>query len=148
MNNSAARDKLILQRSTFSQWYVEKVRFSDTDMLGHVNNASLATYFESGRTECILKVADRNMSSGIVFVVARLTINFLSEVHWPASVDIGTGILAVGRTSFTVGQSMFDGQRGVATAEAVIVASDGKTRKPCAMPDCLKERLSSLSIAV
>ena len=139
-NNPFAR------RATFSQWYGERVRFSDTDMLGHVNNAALATYFESGRTECILKIVDKEVKSGYVFVIAQLNIGFLREARWPGVIDIGTGILAIGRTSFTVGQALFDGDDCIATAEAVVVVIDSQTRNSVPIPDWLRERLASLSL--
>jgi acyl-CoA thioester hydrolase len=148
---NSANDKKtspLKQRATYSQWANEKVRFSDTDMLGHVNNASLATYFESGRTECIRNTIAKYAEPGMVFVVAKLTINFLTEVHYPAKIDIGTGILSIGRTSFTVVQALFDGERCVASSEAVIVVIDSISRKPCAIPDWLRERLNGLIVFV
>ena len=144
---STRKDNPLTSRSAFAHWASEQVRFSDTDMLGHVNNASLATYYETGRTECILNVIAKDVGSSLVFVVARLTINFLAELHYPARVDIGTGVLSIGRTSFTVGQGMFDGEHCVGSAESVIVVIDASSRTPCAIPNWLRERLAGVGIA-
>jgi acyl-CoA thioester hydrolase len=146
MNNPTSQRKAnpLTRRVTFSHWASEQVRFSDTDMLGHVNNASLATYYETGRTECVFKAISSDVGSSIVFVVARLSMDFLAEVHWPARIDIGTGIVAVGRASFTVGQGLFDGERCVGSAESVVVAIDPELRTPCAIPDWLRQRLLGL----
>ena len=32
----------------------DKIRFRDTDQLGHVNNAVFSTYFETGRAELLV----------------------------------------------------------------------------------------------
>ena len=32
----------LTSRATYAYWYQEKLRFSDTDMIGHVNNVAFA----------------------------------------------------------------------------------------------------------
>ena len=39
----------LTNRASFAYWHREKLRFSDTDMIGHVNNVAFAALFESGR---------------------------------------------------------------------------------------------------
>jgi acyl-CoA thioester hydrolase len=141
------KDNILTRRTAYSNWASEQVRFSDTDMLGHVNNASLATYYETGRAECILKVLTTDAAPSIVYVVAKLTINFIGEVHWPAKIDIGTGILSIGRTSFIVGQALFDGDKCMGIAESVMVAIDINSRVPCAIPEWERQQLARISIA-
>ena len=143
---SSKRNNPIPLRSAFSRWVSEQVRFSDTDMLGHVNNASFAVYCETGRTQCILRHVMGDDTKGLVFVMARLTIDFTSEVHWPAQIDIGTAVLSIGRTSFQVGQGLFVGDQCVAIAEASVVLIDAATRKPCVIPDVMRTRMNELLI--
>ena len=60
------------------------IRFGDLDRQGHVNNAVFATYFESGRVGLIYDPENGLQVPGATSVVARLEVNFLRELHWPA----------------------------------------------------------------
>lgn len=126
------------ERGSFSSWAYEKLRLGDTDRQGHVNNAVFATFAETGRIEFMrddLLTLDR---TGLGFVVVRVEIDFRGELHWPGKVDIGTRLLAVGRTSWRLEHGVFSGERCVATAISVMVTIDGKTRRPTPLPDVLR----------
>jgi acyl-CoA thioester hydrolase len=126
------------ERSSYTSWAYEKLRLSDTDRQGHVNNAVFATFAETGRIEFMrddLLTLDR---TGLGFVVARVEIDFRGELQWPGKVDIGTRLLAVGRTSWRLEHGVFSGERCVATAISVMVTIDGKTRRPAPLPDVLR----------
>lgn len=138
----------LTQRSTFAHWACEHVRFSDTDMLGHVNNGALTTYCETGRTQCVLRYLMQDGIEGKVFVMARLEIDFRQELHWPAQVDIGTGILTIGRSSFQVGQGLFVADACVASAISTLVVIDSAARRPLPIDDALRARMSELLIAL
>ncbi|MGH6981556.1 MAG: acyl-CoA thioesterase [Stellaceae bacterium] len=126
------------ERSSFTSWAMEKLRLGDTDRQGHVNNAVFATFAETGRIEFMrddLLTLDR---TGLGFVVVRVEIDFRGELHWPGKVDIGTRLLAVGRTSWRLEHGVFSGERCVATAVSVMVTIDVKTRRPTPLPDVLR----------
>ncbi len=109
---------------------VEAIRFGDLDRQNHVNNAVFSTFFESGRVVMLydpafgLAVPDAN------FVLARITINFLGEMHWPGEVEIGSAITRVGTSSLGLDQALFVKGECFATAENVLVLIDRATRKP------------------
>ena len=44
---------------------------------------------------------------GAAFVIARLELDFLSEINWPGEVEIGTAVTEVGRSSFKLFQTVF-----------------------------------------
>lgn len=112
----------------------DTIRYGDTDRLGHVNNAVFSTFLETGRTRLLLD-ADRPVAPpGIGFVVARLVLDFVAEIHWPGEVDIGTGVAAIGRSSVTVRQALFQNGACVAVGETVIVMFDPAVRRPMALP--------------
>jgi acyl-CoA thioester hydrolase len=131
------------ERSSYSSWTFDKLRLGDTDRQGHVNNAVFATFAETGRIEFMRDDAANLRAPGIGFVVARVEIDFRGEVHWPGTVDIGTRLLAVGRTSWRTEHGMFIGERCVATAISVMVTIDGQTRKPTPIPEPLKNWLDA-----
>lgn len=130
---SAAEEKTALppatQRASYRIWTFDKLRYGDTDRQGHVNNAVFATFFETGRVSFLYDRKLALKSEGCEFVIAHLAIDFIAELHYPGQVDIGTRVLRVGRSSFTVGQGIFKEERCVATAESVVVQMNEETRR-------------------
>lgn len=123
----------------------DKLRYGDTDRLGHVNNAVFSTFFETGRVE-LLHVGEAPPPPGTAFVLARIAIDFRREVNWPGEVEIGTGIEKIGTSSIRVRQGVFQNGRLCASAETVIVLMDETTRKSTPLPEEMRERLSRLVI--
>ncbi len=134
-------------RATYRQWAQDKLRYADTDRQGHINNAVFATFLESGRVSFLYDPEAPLAPPGCEFVIARLAIDFLAELHWPGVVDIGSAVLAIGRSSITIGQGVFSGDGCVATAETVIVLTDATTRRSTPLPEALRARLAALTIA-
>lgn len=131
MNEGAASPlPAATERSAYAIWTYDKLRYGDTDKQGHVNNAVFATFCESGR---VMFLFDEKLSlagPGGIFAVVRLEIDYRAELFYPGRVDIGTRVLAIGRTSFRVGQGIFSGDTCAATSESVLVLMDEATRKP------------------
>ncbi|MCE7027349.1 acyl-CoA thioesterase [Jiella avicenniae] len=123
----------------------DKLRYGDTDRLGHVNNAVFSTFFETGRVE-LLHVGEAPPPPGTAFVLARITIDFRREVNWPGEVVIGTGVERIGTSSIRLRQALFQNERLCASAETVIVLMDEATRKSTPLPQETRERLSALAI--
>jgi YbgC/YbaW family acyl-CoA thioester hydrolase len=77
----------------------DKLRYADTDKLGHVNNAAFSTFFETGRVELLHDPRAPLNAAGCGFVIARVAIDFAAEILWPGEVEIGTRVAAIGRSS-------------------------------------------------
>ena len=119
----------------FPFWTEEKLRIQDTDLNGHVNNASIAALCEAGRGEIISAVAGIPRERALGSALRRVTIEYLAEVHYPGLVRIGSAIAKVGNSSITITQSLFESGRCFATAESVIVFTNRTTRRPAPMPE-------------
>ena len=117
-------------RSSYTIWAHDRLRFSDTDLQGHINNAVFATFCETGRVSFLFDEDLNLRGPGASFVIARLEIDYRAELFYPGEVDIGTRVLHIGRTSFRVGQGIFNGNICAATAESVLVLMDDAARKP------------------
>jgi len=130
----------------FPRRATDKLRYADTDRQGHVNNAHFATFLETGRVEVLYDPNDPLTGEGAEFVVAKMTVEFRGEVHWPGSVVIGTGIKAIGTSSLTVSQAVFQDDQCVATGETVIVQIDTDTRSSRPLSDRARTRLSELRL--
>jgi acyl-CoA thioester hydrolase len=121
----------------------DKLRYGDTDRQGHVNNAVFATFLETGRVE--LLYSENLADEGAAFVIARLELDFLSEVNWPGDVEIGTVVLDVGRSSFKLFQKVFQDGNPVAQAVTVIVQMNEATRKSHPLSTHARKRLQELA---
>lgn len=113
----------------FSFQTYDKIRYADTDRQGHVNNAVFSTFLETGRVEFLYNPERPLTSENGSFVIANLSLNLLSEIRWPGSVDIGTGVIKIGNSSLGLLQGLFQNGVCVATAETVIVQMNETTRK-------------------
>jgi acyl-CoA thioester hydrolase len=121
------------ERASYTMWAYDKLRYGDTDRQGHVNNAVYSTFFETGRVAFLYDETLALAAPGCEFVVARLAIDFHAELFFPGTVDIGTRVLRVGRSSFTMGQGVFMGDLCAATAEIVAVQMSIETRRSAAL---------------
>lgn len=118
----------VLRLEDFAGQAYDKLRYGDTDRQGHVNNAVFATFLETGRVELIYNPDDPLLENGFSFVLAKLDLNYVAEILWPGTVEIGTRVLRVGRSSVTMQQAVFQNGRLCASAETVVVHFDQATR--------------------
>ena len=68
------------------------------------------------------------------FVIARLEIDFLGEMHWPGNVVIGSRCDHVGRSSLLMTQALFVDGRCAANARSTVVLMDRATRRAAPLP--------------
>ncbi|WP_210260269.1 acyl-CoA thioesterase [Hongsoonwoonella zoysiae] len=123
----------------------DKLRYADTDRQGHVNNAVFATFLETGRVELFFNPETGPLAKeSAAFVIASLKLDFLSEINWPGTVDIGTRVLKVGRSSMTLDQAIFQNDACVARAQTVIVQMDEATRRSTPLSKDVLQRLGAL----
>lgn len=119
-------------------------RFSDTDALGHINNASFLMWFEKARRpifECFvpsLSPKDWNL------ILAKVDLSFLAQTYYEKDVEIETTISKLGNSSVTILQECF--QEGVKTcsSSAVLVHFDYEINESIQIPSDIREKLKSL----
>lgn len=102
----------------------DNVRFGDLDPNQHVNNAVYATYFETGRVT-LMKLPEYGLTPpGLAWIMVRLDIHFRAELHWPNTIELGLGVVKLGRTSVTFEQVVFSNGKCIASATSVGVLLD------------------------
>jgi acyl-CoA thioester hydrolase len=79
------------------------------------------------------------------FLVVRITFDYLREVFHPSTVQVGAGVLAVGRSSLTVGCGLFHDGVAAAVADYTVVYAD--RNGPAGWPDHARERARGLLLA-
>ena len=122
------------------------IRYADLDRQGHVNNAVFATFAEIGRVAFLYRPGRPLAPEGTSFVIARIEIDFLAELHWPGTVEIGTGIARIGRSSFGIRQGLFNQGRAAAAVEGVLVLMDDRTRRSMPLPPETVAQLEELRL--
>jgi len=106
-----------------------RLRFNDTDRLGHVNNAVFAVMLEQGRSELALEAGLPIESGTAVLVIVRLELDFLREMAWPGEVTVETGVARLGGRSFTLHQRLLSAGELCARAATVLVVMDRAARR-------------------
>jgi acyl-CoA thioester hydrolase len=98
---SVRKHKPMPQLEDFPHRITDNIRFGDLDPQGHVNQAVYLTYFETGRV-AMFRLPDLGIGvPGLTYVMARMEVDYVKELHWPGSITIGTGVAEFGRSSFT-----------------------------------------------
>ena len=113
----------------------EIIRFGDMDGNSHVNNAVFSSFFEAGRVTLFRDPRRGLMPNGLIWTLAQITIDYLGEMHWPGTVEVGIGVASLGRSSAVFEQALFFEGRCSATARAVNVLVDVSTRRPTPITD-------------
>lgn len=141
-----AYKKLTLEAYPFKTF--DKIRYRDTDCQGHVNNAVFSTFIETGRLEMMYH-PDRNLADDdCFFVIVKIEMEMISEVTWPARVEIGTGVTRIGNSSIGFAQGIYQDARLVAVATSVIVQMDAHTRKSRPLSDRAKASLKPFMLTI
>lgn len=113
-----------------------RIYYEDTDSGGVVYYASYLRYFERARTEFFrtrgIEVAEY-MDRGILFVVARLEVDYRHPSRYNDLLRVDTRIGETGRASFTFVHRIIHSISGRLSVEAVVkmvcVDSGGKPRR-------------------
>ena len=120
-----------------------RVYYEDTDFSGRVYHASYLRFLERGRTEWLRArgLRQQEMAKGvsIVFVVRRLTIDFIKPATMDDLLIIETRMTALGAASFDFSQAILRDEIRLAEAAVGVVALKGD--RPARLPPELRARL-------
>jgi len=135
-------DPDLTDRGAYQFWSREKLRFSDTDMIGHVNNVAFAALIESGRVGFTRSGVIDGLPRGLLVVMRRIELDYRAELHWPADIDVGSRLWRIGGTSFAIANGVFHDALCAATSITTLVVIDRVTRRPVLIPDDVRARLN------
>ena len=121
-----------------------RVRFSDLDALGHVNNARVLTLLEEARVDWLYEDAVVNGVEGLVkaIVVARQEIDYLRPILFGNPVQVDIGVTRIGGASFTVDYSVHALGELAIRAVSVLVPIDLAVGRPRRLTDVERAYLS------
>ena len=123
---------------------VETLRFADTDRNGHITSSVFAICCQSGRLALLSDPTRGITPSSAHFVLAQLLLDYRREMQWPGTVEVGTCVERIGRSSIVLAQALFQHDSCVATARSVAVLMDAVTRRSRPIPQASVEILQAM----
>ena len=136
-------DRARLENAAFPFKHPVATRFADVDQLGHINNVATAELLQEGRIRFLLSLGLTDVPQRSV-VVAASSIEYVRDMLWPQAIDVATGVLDIGRTSFQLGQTARQQDMTGAYAEIVLVMRD--TAGPAPLPEEWLGKLGAFKI--
>ncbi len=139
-------ERLDLPLSAYPVLLTHKLRFGDMDQNRHINNAAFVVLFETGRTEIIHDPNRHLRRDDASFVLARMTLDFLNELHWPGEIVIANGIKHIGNSSWQFRQAIFRGETCYSACEVTNVQIDTASRKALALNAAQRQTLEAIRL--
>jgi len=123
-----------------------QIRFSDCDLLGHVNNAVYQQFFDYARLQYFRKVlaAELDLRKYAV-MVATITIDYLSPIPLDDEIEIYTRIDTIGNKSIGMVQQVYSKKNNEirASNKAVLVCFSTEKKTTISLPDTWRSRFLS-----
>ena len=122
-----------------------QVRFSDTDGLGHVNNAVYLSYLESARVDYLRELLGAVKIEDLGVIIARIEIDYKSPAFHHETMLVGCRVEEVGGSSIRMDYRIEDKatRRLVALAKSVMVAYDYGLGRPVRVREEWREKMEA-----
>ena len=102
-----------------------RVRFSDVDVYGHVNNVKYFEYYQEARLVFLTDLRDGGHDAGFSLVVARVDVDYKRPILFRSDpYVVESWVTRVGNSSFTIESEIKDGDQVLSRARAVLVTFD------------------------
>lgn len=124
----------------------EKVRLSDTDRQGHVNNVSFSFFYEAGRAAIVLE-EPKLLEADCFFVIVTTSIDFIGELHYPGTITVANGIERIGNSSISVRQALFQDGRCASTSHSTMAQVNMSRRNAQPLSAESRQLLEKLRLA-
>ena len=128
------------------------IHWGELDALGHVNHTRFLVWMESARMALFERVGlvwDGQPSHGPI--LARIEVDYLAPVHFPAGISVSAWVGRIGNTSFVINYdvraSSEQSETLVARGTSVIVTYDYLARQKCEIPDSVRAGLQLLMVS-
>ncbi|MHB1187797.1 tol-pal system-associated acyl-CoA thioesterase [Thiobacillus sp.] len=123
-----------------------RVYWEDTDAGGVVYYANYLRFMERARSEWLRAFGfEQDVlrdEAGVVFVVRRVEIDYLSPARFNDALDVTVGLHEAGRASLVVRQELMRGALCLAEAVVTLACVDAVNFKPVKMPSTILQALT------
>lgn len=132
-------------RSEFKFSIPIKVRFSETDMFGHVNNVSPFIYFEEGRIEFLKSVGlfEKEIDqSEKIPIVADLQCDYHKQIYFNDDIELYIKVNELGHTSLDIHYMGLDKMDEIClTGRGRLVQISSASGNPLPLDEDIKKKL-------
>ena len=122
--------------------YPCRVRFSDVDVFGHVNNVKYFEFFQEARLAFLMSLGRPEDAATFGVVLARIDVDYKRPILFRSEpYDIESWVTRVGTSSFGLAAEIKDGDTLLSRAEAVLVTFDLETQRSRPLSAVERDRL-------
>lgn len=120
-----------------------KVRFCETDALGHISNISYFIYLEEARTDFFIDLGFGANLEDWKVILASAKCDFVRQGYYNQRLKVTTEVKKIGNSSFTIIHRIEDEESGelIATGVASAVYFDFNEQKSEKIPKNLQKML-------
>lgn len=126
-----------------------QLRFSDVDVIGHVNNIIYFQYYDTGKASFMTELLGRSISwDEVDTVVANIDCAFIAPIFWGEKIEVLTACTYLHDKSFKLLQMLRNSESGEikSVCETVMVSFDPHTQKAAPLSQDWREKLSGCII--
>lgn len=125
-----------------------RIRYADTDQMGHVYHGKYVEYFEVGRVEMLrhfgMPYTDIE-AKGILMPVAGIDIQYKRPLHYDELITVRTIVRELPQARFVVSYELYkEGGDLAATGKVQLAFIDSERMRPTRIPAFLKDFLQQL----
>lgn len=144
----AKKDISSIKISNYKHSTAVQVRFIDIDKMGHVNNATVITYFEIGRLAYFDKVIGKtNDWFGRGLILAHTEVDYFIPIYAEDEIKVYSRVIETGNKSFKIENLLVkivkEEEVYTAFATSVIVCMDYNEKRTMEIPASWKDKLST-----
>ena len=124
-----------------------QIRFSDVDVVGHVNNIVYFAFYDTGKAAFMTELLGRKITwDKVDTVVANVDCAFIAPIFYGESIEVLTTCIGIHDKSFKLLQMIRNSHSGEvkSVCETVMVAFDPHTQKAAELNDEWRLKLSSI----
>ncbi|MRG86801.1 acyl-CoA thioesterase [Salinibacillus xinjiangensis] len=120
-----------------------RVRASETDALGHVNNVSYFIYYEEARIELFRELVPTITLEDWPFILAYTSSSFKQQGYFDEKLTIQTFVRRIGNKSFELQHEILNERGVISIGNETVVYFDFNTQKAAPIPDDIRLKLES-----
>lgn len=123
-----------------------QIRFSDVDVVGHVNNIVYFAFYDTGKAAFMTELLGRQISwDKVESVVANVDCAFIAPIFYGENIEVLTTCTALHDKSFKLLQMLRNSDSGEvkSVCETVMVSFDPATQKAAPLSPLWREKLSA-----
>lgn len=124
-----------------------QIRFSDVDVVGHVNNIIFFAYYDTGKAAFMSELLGRKISwKEVDTVVANIDCAFIAPIFYGENIEVLTTCTGIHDKSFRLLQMIRNVESGEvkSVCETVMVSFNPDTQKAAPLSEEWRMKLSSI----